>query len=108
MNTKGIEKFKQGLKTVDLFKNAITSLSDDLKELKESVRVSSVDTRNTLTDLGNMVSIIEEDKEAKETHFLYKLTEKMKEMIGNDDCKSCTNYLLGEIANYSKKIGMLV
>ena len=37
---KGIEEFKQGLGTINEVKNAVTTLSDDLKELRESVRVS--------------------------------------------------------------------
>ena len=37
---------------------------------------------------------------------LVKLTDKMREMIGNDDCKSRNDYLLGEIINGSKNLGI--
>ena len=87
-------------------KTAVTTLSDDLKELKESLRVSSEDTKKALLDLGNRVSVIEKNKEATETCLLYKLTEKMRVMIGNDDCKSRNEYFLGEIVNESKKLGI--
>ena len=58
LNTNGIEEYKEGLITISEVKHAVTTLSDDLKEPKESVTVSVEDTKNALTDLGNRVSII--------------------------------------------------
>ena len=58
-------------------------------------------------DLESRVSILEQSKEATETRLLDKLTERMKEMLGNEDCESRNEYLVGEIVNESKKLGIV-